>query len=59
MRSAISMTMTPLLLYFRTRGKTSEDPVASVLQNILHIVLLIAEVKISRYCSIINLIQDY
>ena len=30
-----------------------------MLQSILHRVLLIAKVKISRYCSTINFIQDY
>ena len=32
---------------------------ANVLQSILHRVLLIAQVKISRYCSTINFIRDY
>ena len=32
---------------------------ANVLQSILHKVLLITKVKISRCCSTINFIQDY
>ena len=32
---------------------------ANVLQSILHRVLLIAKIKISRYCSTVNFIQDY